>query len=133
MGGVLTFKANQEGHDFRLKFLSYTKGTNLLLLTANSPSCKLTAVTLPAILFGGLIATFLGTAFHLIRGGGFGQLFIYILLSWIGFWGGHFLSEQLDFSLINLGSLNLGTAILASILLMIIGNWVLIGKKPPDS
>lgn len=90
-------------------------------------------MTLPAILFGGLIATLLGAGFHLIRGGGLGQLFIYILLSWIGFWGGQFLAEQLNFSIINLGSLNLGFAIIASILLMIIGNWVLTGKKPEDS
>lgn len=90
-------------------------------------------MTLPAILFGGLIATLLGTAFHLIRGGGLGQLFIYIGLSWIGFWGGHFLAQQLNLSFISLGPLHIGIATITSILLMLIGSWVFIGKKPGNS
>ena len=90
-------------------------------------------MTLAAFIFGGLIATFYGAAFHLIRGGGLGQLIVYILLSWIGFWAGHFISEQLNLSFFSLGQLNLGIATITSVFLMIIGYWVLIGKNPKDS
>ena len=133
MGATLMFRANLVEHASRLLSHLIADQAFSLLLTANPSSCKLTAVTLPAFIFGGVIATLYGTAFHLIRGGGLGQLFIYILLSWIGFWAGQFIAEQLNWSFLNLGPLHLGIATISSLILMIIGYWVLIGKKPKDS
>ena len=89
-------------------------------------------MTLPAIIFGGVIATLYGAAFHLIRGGGIGRLFIYIFLSWLGFWSGQFIADRLNWGFIEIGSLHLGIASITSILLMIIGYWILLGRTQTD-
>ena len=90
-------------------------------------------MTLPAIIFGGVIATLYGAAFHLIRGGGIGRLLLYIILSWIGFWAGHFIADRLNWGFIEIGSLHLGIASITSILLIIIGYWILLGRTQTDS
>ena len=57
-------------------------------------------MTLPALLFGLVVSTLYGAAFHLWQGGGAGRLALYIILSWIGFWIGHLAGSlfRLDFS-----------------------------------
>ena len=67
-------------------------------------------MTLPALTFGFLIASFTGAVFHLWRGGGPGRLFLYLLLAWAGFWLGHAIGEGLGWTFGRLGPLNLGMA-----------------------
>jgi hypothetical protein len=81
-------------------------------------------MTIPSIAFGFLIATVYGVIFHLIRGGGFGKLILYILLAWIGFWIGQILANQLDLTFLRLGSLNLGMATIFSFMTILIGYWL---------
>lgn len=86
-------------------------------------------MNIPALVFGGLVATLYGTIFHLIRGGNLARLFVYIILSWIGFWSGHFLAQSIGIGFVNIGTLYLGFASIFSILFMIIGYWVLFGRS----
>jgi hypothetical protein len=89
-------------------------------------------MTLPTLIFGGLIATLYGTIFHLIRGGGLGKLFVYILLSWVGFWSGQFIAERINLEFLNIGTLHLGIATITSIIFMIIGYWILLGRASSE-
>ncbi len=77
-----------------------------------------------AILFGFLVASLLGSAFHLWRGGGPGKLVFYILLSWVGFWAGHSVSKQMGWDFLSVGPIRMGTAILGSIFLLSVGYWL---------
>jgi hypothetical protein len=81
-------------------------------------------MTLPALLFGVLISTLYGAAFHLFRGGGAGRLILYIFLAWVGFWIGQILASQLGFSLITIGPLHIGIATMISWLFLGIGYWL---------
>ena len=68
-------------------------------------------MTLPTLIFGGLVATLYGAIFHLIRGGGLGKLLLYILLSWAGFFLGQYIGERTSWEFINVGALNLGKVV----------------------
>ena len=81
-------------------------------------------MSLPALLFGFVISTLYGAAFHLIRGGGAGRLLLYLLLAWAGFWSGQFLAAQWGWTFASLGPLHLGMATLASLLFLAVGNWL---------
>lgn len=81
-------------------------------------------MTLPAFLFGFLISTLLGAAFHLWKDGGFGRLVIYLFFAWISFWAGHILASQLGLTFISVGPLHLGMAILVCLLGLFGGHWL---------
>ncbi|MFN2303280.1 MAG: hypothetical protein ACK2TV_06050 [Anaerolineales bacterium] len=81
-------------------------------------------MTFPAIVFSFFIATMLGSFLHLWRGGGFFKLILYLVLSWIGFFGGHLLAESFSINFLNLGSIHLGMGILGSIVLLSLGYWL---------
>ena len=71
-------------------------------------------MTLPSILIGIVISSLYGGAFHLWCGGGLGRLLLYLILAWIGFWGGHTLGTLWGWTFFNLGPLQLGMATLCS-------------------
>jgi uncharacterized membrane protein YeaQ/YmgE (transglycosylase-associated protein family) len=81
-------------------------------------------MTLPSLLFGILISTVIGTGYHLVRGGSFGRIFLDIIFSWIGFWGGHLAAIQLDWPFWSVGPLHLGMAVVGSIVILILGSWI---------
>ncbi|MCW5873632.1 MAG: hypothetical protein KIS88_03190 [Anaerolineales bacterium] len=83
-------------------------------------------MTLPSFVLGATIATLLGAGFHLWRGGGMGRLLLYLGLAWAGFWSGHILAQQLNFTLFRLGPLYLGAAVLASLVAVFFGHWVFV-------
>lgn len=85
-------------------------------------------MTLPAFLFGMVLATLYGSLFHLWRGGGLGRLMLYIALSWIGFWFGHFFGDQIGWTLISVGPLRAGIATLSSLVLLGVGYWLSLVK-----
>ena len=86
-------------------------------------------MTLPAFLFGMLVATAYGTGFHLIRGGNLGKLVLDVFFSWIAFWVGHYTAAFLGWTFWSLGPLHLGLASIASLAGIILGNWLTIPKK----
>jgi hypothetical protein len=86
-------------------------------------------MTLPAFLFGMLVATVYGTGFHLITGGSLGKLLFDIIFSWIGFWIGHFIASFSGWTLWSLGPLHLGLATITGIFGILLGNWLTMPKK----
>ncbi len=81
-------------------------------------------MTLPALLFGFLVSTFLGAAFHVWKGGSLGRLLLYLILAWIGFWAGHILGGRLGFTFGSIGPLRFGMAVLVAIATIFIGYWL---------
>jgi hypothetical protein len=81
-------------------------------------------MTLPSLLFGILISTLYGALYHLWRGGSVRKLLLFVVLAWIGFWGGHFLGEYLGWIFAPIGPLNLGMATLGAALVLGLGDWL---------
>ena len=81
-------------------------------------------MTLPTLLFALLIALFYGAAYHLIRGGGFWRLFLYLSLSVAGFVIGHLIGIWRGWTFIPLGSLNLGLSSIGSVMILVLGDWL---------
>ena len=90
-------------------------------------------MTLPTLVFSLLIALLYGALYHLIRGGGFGRLLLYLGLSALGFSAGHLIGLWQGWILIPLGSLNLGMSSLGSILILVIGDWLSRTEVKPES
>lgn len=81
-------------------------------------------MTLPTILFGILVSTLYGAAFHLWQGGSLGRLLLYLISGWVGFWVGHALAVSWGWTFISIGALHLGMATIGSLLLLILSHWL---------
>lgn len=81
-------------------------------------------MTLANIFLGLLIASIFGCAFHFWRGGGVKWLILFNLFAWIGFWAGHLIAYLTGFKFILLGPINLGSAILGTLIVLFIGYWL---------
>jgi hypothetical protein len=81
-------------------------------------------MTVPALLFALIAALFYGAVFHLIRGGGFWRLLLYLFLSIFGFVLGHLVGVWRGWILIPIGSIDLGVASIGSFLLLLLGDWL---------
>jgi uncharacterized membrane protein YeaQ/YmgE (transglycosylase-associated protein family) len=81
-------------------------------------------MTLASFLFGMLLSSLYGTLFHLVRGGGFGRLLLYIILAWVGFWAGQALASFLGWTFISVGPLHLAMATLFSLIFLVVGYWL---------
>jgi hypothetical protein len=81
-------------------------------------------MTLPTLLLGFLLALLYGALYHLIRGGSFWRLLLYFILSVIGFAAGHVLGLWRGWTLLPLGSLNLGLCTIGSLVILILGDWL---------
>lgn len=91
-------------------------------------------MTIPALVFGFLVSTLMGAVFHLWKDGGFGRLLLYVILAWIGFWGGHILANSLGWTFGSVGPLRLGMALLVGALTLYAGYWLsLIRSEEPQS
>lgn len=91
-------------------------------------------MTLPSILFGLTIALLIGAFFHLLRGGSFGRLFLYFVLSISGFAAGHLLGQSQGWILFPVGPLDTGLAIIGSLVFLGLGDWISrIEIKPDDN
>jgi len=81
-------------------------------------------MTLPTILLGLLIALLYGALYHLIRGGSFWRLLLYLGLSVLGFTAGHIIGLWREWVLISLGSLNFGLSSIGSLVILVLGDWL---------
>lgn len=81
-------------------------------------------MTLPTLLFALIVALLYGALYHLVRGGGFLRLLLYLGLSILGFTAGHLIGLWRGWFLLPLGSLNLGLSSIGSILVLLIGDWL---------
>ena len=81
-------------------------------------------IYLPALLLGFLLSSLYGAIFHLWRGGNFGRLLFYLVISWAGFLMGQLLASYLNFKFDSLVQLHLATASLGSFLFLGLGYWL---------
>ncbi len=81
-------------------------------------------MTFPAIFFGIVLSSVYGTAFHLWKGGSLNRLFLYIVLSWLGFWIGHIVGGALGWSFAAAGPINAGMATFGSAVFLFGGEWL---------
>lgn len=79
---------------------------------------------LPTLIFGFLLSTLYGAAFHLWRGGGAGRLLLYLLSGWLGFSAGHVLAEQIGWTFASVGPLHAGMGTIVSLVFLWLGYWL---------
>lgn len=65
----------------------------------------------PDVIFAFIVATLLGSVFHLIFGGDARRLVIFLFAGWIGFSIGQMLGETMDFDPLKIGQLHVVTAL----------------------
>jgi hypothetical protein len=81
-------------------------------------------LTLPVIILGLVIAMLFGSLYHAIRGGGGWRFSFFCGLSIVGFACGHYLGVWQGWNFFTIGTLNVGTASLGSLLFLIGGEWL---------
>ena len=90
-------------------------------------------MTLPAFLFALLIAFLYGALYHLIRGGGFWRLIFCLGLSALGFAVGYLVGYWFGLLLMPLGSIDLGSASIGSLIFLVGGDWLSRIESKPQS
>ena len=90
-------------------------------------------MTLPALFFALLVALFYGALYHLIRGGSFWRLLLYLFLSVFGFVLGHLLGVWRGWVFLPIGSINIGLSSIGSLLMLLLGDWLTRFETNPES
>ena len=81
-------------------------------------------MTIATFIFGCLIASIFGCAFHFWRGGGLKWLILYNLFAWAGFWLGHLIGKNTGIKFIQVGPIDLGPALFGTIIVLFLGYWL---------
>jgi hypothetical protein len=81
-------------------------------------------MTFPAILFGIVLSTVYGSAFHFWKDGSLKKLLFFVVLSWLGFWSGHIVGSLLGWSFAATGPINTGMATIGSGIFLFVGEWL---------
>lgn len=81
-------------------------------------------MSIPSFLLAFLVATLLGALYHLWRGGGPKRIFFYLILAWLGFFGGHFFALWRGWFLLPIGTLKFGFGILSVLIFLFVGDWL---------
>ncbi len=81
-------------------------------------------MTFPALLFGIILSTACGTAFHFWKDGSLKRLLLYIILAWSGFWIGNFAGGLLGWHFAVVGPINTGPAIVGCAVFLFAGDWL---------
>jgi uncharacterized membrane protein YeaQ/YmgE (transglycosylase-associated protein family) len=79
---------------------------------------------LPLLILGLIIALLIGALYHLWRNGGFWRFLFYLFLSLAGFFAGNWIGSWRGWILFPIGPLDLGVAIIGSLILLIVGDWL---------
>lgn len=87
-------------------------------------------VAIAGLILSALLAIAYGAAFHLLVGGNFTSIVIYLIASVIGFILGHFIGLFLGIDTFRLGAVHLLTASLGSWFLLIFSRWFI--NPPPN-
>ncbi len=90
-------------------------------------------MTLPSILIALLIALLYGALYHLFRDGGFWRLVFYLGLSVLGSTVGYLAGYWFGWLFIPLGSMDLGSASLGSLIFLVGGDWLSRIETKPES
>ena len=81
-------------------------------------------MSLPAILFGIVLSSAYGTAFHFYKSGGWNKLILFLVLAWAGFWTGHVVGGLIGWTFASIGPLNAGMGTLGAALFLFGGEWL---------
>ena len=81
-------------------------------------------MALPTLLLGLIIALLYGALYHLLRGGGFWRLVLFLGLSVLGFVLGHLVGSWSGWVFIPVGLLNLGMSSVGSLIILLVGDWL---------
>ncbi len=81
-------------------------------------------MTLPAWIFAWLLASLYASVYHLVRGGDWKRLLLFLVLAWFGFAAGHWLGVWRGWIFLQLGTINLGAGTVGSYLCLGIGDWL---------
>jgi len=90
-------------------------------------------ITVPSLALGVVLALLVGALFHLILGGGLGRLFLYLGLSLVGFAAGQLIGYWRHWILFPIGTLNLGMALIGSLVVLVAGYWFSLVQIRPDN
>ena len=88
-------------------------------------------MTIPAILFGLVVAFLAGALFHVLRGGGGWRLLLNLALSTLGFVLGHASAVIFGFVLYQFGVLDIGSGVVGSLVVLLVGDWL--SRIRPDN
>lgn len=72
----------------------------------------------PTLIFGFIVATLFGAAFHLIFGGDARRLALFLLGGWVGFGLGHVAGVLFGIDVLNIGTLRIVTASAGAVLVL---------------
>lgn len=89
-------------------------------------------MTIPSLVFGLLVSSLMGAMFHLWRGGNLGRLILYLILAWVGFWGGHFLGNSMGWTFGSIGPLRFGPALIGGVITLGVGYWLSLVRDDLD-
>jgi uncharacterized membrane protein YeaQ/YmgE (transglycosylase-associated protein family) len=81
-------------------------------------------MTLPSVALSLVCSLLIGSLFHLVVDGGAARLLLYMLLSIAGFAAGQWIASSQDLTLLPIGPVQLGPAILGSLVVLIVGHWL---------
>ena len=87
-------------------------------------------MTMIGVLFGFIVASLCALGFHILLGGSFRRLVLYICTAWVSFFVGHFLGMVLKWDVWRLGSINFFASLLATVLGLIAAR-ILAGPESP--
>jgi uncharacterized membrane protein YccC len=88
-------------------------------------------MTVPGVVYGFLIASAVGLAFHLVRGGSLGRLAMYLVSAWVSFAVGHTVGGWVGLHLWRFGPLNLFSALVGTILGLLTAAFLAGPQQPP--
>jgi hypothetical protein len=72
----------------------------------------------PTLIFGFIVATLLGAAFHLVFGGDARRLALFLLGGWVGFGLGHVVGVIFAINIFNIGTLRIVSASVGALLVL---------------
>jgi uncharacterized membrane protein YeaQ/YmgE (transglycosylase-associated protein family) len=81
-------------------------------------------MTLPSVFLGLICSLLIGSLFHLVVDGGPARLLLYMILSAAGFGAGQWIAGSQHWTFLPIGPLQLGPAILGSLLVLLVGYWL---------
>ena len=81
-------------------------------------------ITIPAALFGLVIALLIGALYHVLRGGNGWRLLLFLGLSALGFAAGQAGGWGFGWVVYKFGLLDLGLGVIGSVVFILLGDWL---------
>jgi hypothetical protein len=85
-------------------------------------------MTFPQIVFSFFLATLLASFLHLWKDGNLMRLLIFLVMSWLGFFGGHLIASALSINFLDVGNIHLGFGLLGCLLMLALAYWLTSGQ-----